>query len=96
MDFYLLLEIQVKSETVNTVTLNNNAKKSATDALETASKRSNQKTTEATGDLIEKKLLIKLQESQKLHQKLIQKQMRKKYLEKDIYLSKKDRKLVVI
>ena len=78
MDFYLLLEIQVKSETVNTVTLNNNAKKSATDALETASKRSNQKTTEATGDLIEKKLLIKLQESQKLHQKLIQKQMRKK------------------
>ena len=96
MDFYLLLEIQVKSETVNTVTLNNNAKKSATDALETASKRSNQETTEATGDLIEKKLLIKLQESQKLHQKLIQKQMRKKYLEKDIYLSKKDRKLVVI
>ena len=91
-----MLEIQVKSETVNTVTLNNNAKKSATDALETASKRSNQKTTEATGDLIEKKLLIKLQESQKLHQKLIQKQMRKKYLEKDIYLSKKDRKLVVI
>ena len=96
MDFYLLLEIQVKSETVNTVTLNNNAKKSATDALETASKRSNQETTEATGDLIEKKLLIKLQESQKLHQKLIQKQMRKKYLEKDTYLSKKDRKLVVI
>ena len=96
MDFYLLLEIQVKFETVNTVTLNNNAKKSATDALETASKRSNQETTEATGDLIEKKLLIKLQESQKLHQKLIQKQMRKKYLEKDIYLSKKDRKLVVI
>ena len=96
MDFYLLLEIQVKSETVNTVTLNNNAKKSATDALETASKRSNQETTEATGDLIEKKLLIKLQESQKLHQKLIQKQMRKKYLEKDIHLSKKDRKLVVI
>ena len=96
MDFYLLLEIQVKSEAVNAVTLNNHAKKSATDALETASKRSNQKTTEATGDLIEKKLLIKLQESQKLHQKLIQKQMRKKYLEKDIYLSKKDRKLVVI
>ena len=96
MDFYLLLEIQVKSEAVNAVTLNNHAKKSATDALETASKRSNQKTTEATGDLIEKKLLIKLQESQKLHQRLIQKQMRKKYLEKDIYLPKKDRKLVVI
>ena len=60
MDFYLLLEIQVKSEAVNAVTLNNHAKKSATDALETASKRSNQKTTEATGDLIEKKIADKI------------------------------------
>ena len=29
------------------------------------------------------KLLIKLQESQKLHQRIIQKRMKKKYLEKD-------------
>ena len=35
------------------------AKKSATDAIKTASKRAIQKTAEATGDLIGKKLLIK-------------------------------------
>ena len=35
------------------------AKKSATDAIKTASKRAIQKTAEATGDLVGKKLLIK-------------------------------------
>ena len=34
-------------------------KKSATDAIKTASKRAIQKTAEATGDLVGKKLLIK-------------------------------------
>ena len=33
---------------------------------------------------MEIKLLIKLQESQKLHHRIIQKQMKNKYLEKDI------------
>ena len=42
------------------------------------------------------KLLIKFQEFQKLHQWIIQKQTKKKYLEKDIYLSNKDRKLLMI
>ena len=70
-------------------------KQSATNALKTASKKAIQKTAKATGDLIGI-LLIKLQAPQKLHHRIIQKQMKKKYLEKDIYLQKKDRKLLMI
>ena len=61
------------------------AKQYARDAHKNASKWAIQKTAETTGDLIGK-LLIKLQESQKLHPRKIQKQMKKKYLEYDIYL----------
>ena len=42
-----------------------------------------QKTAETTGDLI----TFKIGDSQKLHQRTIQKQM-KKYLEKDIYIER--------
>ena len=46
------------------------------------------------------KLLKKLQKSQKRHNRIIQKQLQmsmiKKYLKKDIYLQKKDRKLLMI
>ena len=52
-------------------------KPSATDALKNASKRVIQKTAEANGDLIGNKLLKKLQESQKLHHRIIQEQMKK-------------------
>ena len=41
------------------------------------------------------KLLIKLQESQTLDHRIIQLQMKKKYLGKDIYLQKKDSKLLM-
>ena len=64
------------------------AKQSATNAFQTLSKRAIQKTAEATGDLIGKKLLIKLQESQKLQHRIIQLQMKKKFSKKDIYLQK--------
>ena len=47
------------------------AKKSATDALKTASKRAIKKTEESTGYLIGIKLLIKLEESQKLYHRII-------------------------
>ena len=47
-------------------------------ALKTASKRAIQKISGA-------KVLMKLQESQKLLQEIIQKRMKKKYLEKNIY-----------
>ena len=40
-------------------------------SLESASKRAIQKTAEATGDLIGNKILIKLQGSQKLRQRII-------------------------
>ena len=64
------------------------AKQSATNAFQTLSKRAIQKTAEATDDLIGKKLLIKLQESQKLQHRIIQLQMKKKFSKKDIYLQK--------
>ena len=64
------------------------AKQSATKSFQTLSKRAIQKTAEATGDLIGKKLLIKLQESQKLQHRIIQLQMKKKFSKKDIYLQK--------
>ena len=51
MEFYLLLKTQVKVQAGNTVK-SLCAKKSATDVIETASKRAIQNTTEATGDLI--------------------------------------------
>ena len=65
----------------------------ATDALKTAKI---QKAAEAVVIYLEIILRIKLQKSQKLHERVIQNQMKKKYLEKDIYLQKKDRKLLMI
>ena len=59
-----------------------------------------QKIPAVTGNLMDNKLLIKLQESEKLHNRVIQKQLQtsmiKKHLKKDIYLQKKDRKLLII
>ena len=74
------------------------AKTSATNAFTTASKRLIQKTAEATVDFI--KLLIEFQMSQKLQNRIIQKQLQmnmiKKYLKKDIYLQKRNRKQPMI
>ena len=44
---------------------------------------------------LEIKLLIKLQEPQKRLLKIIQKQMKKKYIKKDIYPQKKEKKLLM-
>ena len=56
-----------------------------------------QKTPAVTGILIDNKLLIKLQESEKLHNRVIQKQLQmsmiKKYLKKDI--SPKERQKII-
>ena len=72
------------------------AKQSATDVLETASKRAIQKTAETTGDLIGNELASKIQEFQKLHHRKIEKQMNKEIL-REIYISpKKDKKLLMI
>ena len=86
----------------------NHAKESATDVLKTTSKRMIQKTPQTTGDLIGNKIAnkitkiskIKLQKSQNLHDRIIQKQLQisiiKKHLKEDIYLQKKGRKLLMI
>ena len=76
------------------------AKKSATEALKTSSKRVIQKTREATGDLIGNKIANKITKIfKKTYNKIIQKQyqmnMIKKYLKKDMYLQKKDNKLLI-
>ena len=72
------------------------AKISATDALKTASKKRLKKQQVQLVSQLEIKLLIKLQQSQKPHHRITQLQMKKKYLEKDISLHKKDRKSLTI
>ena len=74
------------------------AKQSAAGAFKSDSKRVIQKTAETTDDLI--KLLTKLQKFQKVHNKIIHRQLQmrmiKKYLKKDIYLQTKGKKLLMI
>ena len=64
------------------------------DALKTASKWAIQKTTKATVDSISNKLLIKLQKG---FLKILYRQLKvkQKYQKRDIYLNKKDSKLLM-
>ena len=72
------------------------AKKSATDAFKIASKRAIQKTAEATGDLIGNKTADTITSYSKNQQmKHIQMMLAMKYQKKDIYLHKKDKKLLM-
>ena len=77
------------------------AKRSATDAIKSVSKRAIQEIAEATGDLISSKLLIRLQVFQKyLERSYIQKNYHQiklimKCQKKDIYLHKRDNKLLM-
>ena len=68
------------------------AKQSATYERKTAAKPEIQKTAEATGDLIGN--LVKLQ---KIYHKIIKKplKVKQKYQKEDIYLQKKDKKLLM-
>ena len=76
------------------------AKQSATDALKTSSKRVIQKAEEATGDLIGNKIANKITKASRSslqnNSETIANEHDKKYLKKDIYLQKKDRKLLMI
>ena len=86
--------------------LHDYAKKSATDALKSSSKRVIQITAEATGDLIGNKIsdkkitTVELQKLQIIHNKIIQGQLQvkmiKKYLKKDTYIQKKDKRFLII
>ena len=75
-------------------------KQSATDALKTTSKEVTQKTGEETGDLIGNKFdnrILKVSGSlPQNNQKQQQMNMIKKYLKKNIYLQKKNWKLLMI
>ena len=109
MIFFLLLKIYVKnisksiSENVSKKFSQkriDHAKHFTINAVKATSKRAIQKTAVATGDLIGNKTADKITqqfcESQKLHKRIIQKQMKKKFSEKDINLQNKDRKLLMI
>ena len=65
------------------------AKQSAIDVLKIASKRAIQKPTEATGDFLVIKLLIKLRKSQTLLHRVIKKQLQMSIINKHL---KKDRR----
>ena len=71
-------------------------KKSATDALKIASKGAIQKTTKATGDQVGNKIADKITSFSK-NQQVNHTHMRlaMKYQKKDIYLHKKDKKLLM-
>ena len=75
------------------------ANQSATDAFKTSSKSVIQKTGEAIGGLIGNKIVDKsikiIKRDSKVIQKHLQMSMIKKYLKKDIYLQKEDRKLLM-
>ena len=62
----------------------------ATDALKTASKTAIQKTAETTGDSIEYKIADKIT----LQKIIMQKKMKEKYWEKDIYFQQKVKKII--
>ena len=109
MIFFLLLKIYVKNIS-KSISKNvskkfsqkriDHAKHFTINAVKATSKRAIQKTAVATGDLIGNKIVDKITqqfcESQKLHKRIIQKQMKKKFSEKDIHLQNKDRKLLMI
>ena len=68
--------------------LRDHAKQSTTYALKTTSKKAIQKKQKQPVVLLEMKLPMKLNKSQKPHHKIIQLRMKNKDLQKDIYLQK--------
>ena len=76
--------------------LADSAKKSAIEASKTASERAIQKTAEATGDPKGNKIANKITSYSKTQQmNHIQMMLAMKYQKKDIYLHKKDKKLLM-
>ena len=70
------------------------AKKSATDALKIAGKKAIQKTAEASGDVVGNFIADKITSISK-KKKLTKMRLTMKYQKKDIYLHKKDKKLLM-
>ena len=99
MDFYPLLKIWVKSlSNKYGQKLLDSAKKSTTDAIKTASKRAIEKTTEATGDLIGNKIADKITSFSKKSNNNNNNNNEDAEItahKKDIYIQKKDSKLLM-
>ena len=106
MDFYLLLKILAKSITNEySQKLVDTAKKSATEALKTASRRAIQKTAEATRHLIGNKIADKITSvSTELHSKKSPKELHSNELSsneanneipKERYISPQERQQVI-
>ena len=106
MVFYLLLEILVRTQLKLLKAKNmtnkysqkfvDTAKKSATDAIKTSSKRAIQKTAEATGDLIGKKIADKITTaSKKSHNEEIQSNEVNNEIPKERYISPKERQKII-
>ena len=72
-------------------------KKSITDALKTTSETSIQKKSETNGNLVGNKVYNKITKVRKVHYRILQRQweVKRKYQKKDIYLQKKDRKILM-
>ena len=76
--------------------LADSTKKSATDALKIAGKRAIQKTAEASGDLVDNFIADKITSIKKKQQlSHTQMQLTMKHQKKDIYLHKKDKKILI-
>ena len=72
------------------------AKQSATDALITASKKSNSETSETTGDLIGNKIDDKILKFHNIYNKIIQRQLQVRIIKKYLQKNKKKKKLLMI
>ena len=94
------LEISKISSGIYTQKRIDHTKQSTTDALKTSSKRLIQKTTEATCDLTDNKVANRItkfsRSSPQINSETITNEHDKKYLNKDIYLQKENRKLLMI
>ena len=75
--------------------LADSAKKSATDALKVSGKRAIQKTAEASGDLVGNLIADKITSISKKQVNHTQMWLAMKYQKKDVYLHKKDKKLLM-
>ena len=85
----------ISNKYIQKIVIVDTAKKSATDPIKTASKRLIQKTAEATRDVIGNKIADKITSSSKNPKTCIQMKLITKYQKKDIYLHKKDNKLLM-
>ena len=102
--FYPLLEILVRMQQKFPKNMNNKysqkfvdtAKKSATDAIKTASKRAIQKTAEATADLVSNKIADKITSASKKSQnEEIQSNEVNNEIPKERYISLKERQQII-